>query len=192
MDAKFWLSWWEWLKCESVQCQQEHTLALPCWWGMQWCLCERATCWPSVLMLINKVEILIKLIQKQKHMSFYQPLEYAIILSLSRILPIDYFNGIFELWPARSWFHRSVNLHYCISNNSLAWPGWDDSSPQPASITVRKKDLESSQTRSNPCTPHIHTWRETHLANHAQFHMQTKLYAQHRKIILLDEFTHAV
>lgn len=81
-----------------------------------------------------------------------------IILSLSRLLPINSFNGSFELWPAQSWFHRSVNLHYCISNNSLAWLGWDDSSPQPASITVRKKDLEPSQTR--PQHP-SHTWRDT-------------------------------
>lgn len=58
MDASCWLSWWEWLKCESVQCQQNHTLAFPCWWGIRH-LCERAACWPSPLMLINKAEIQI-------------------------------------------------------------------------------------------------------------------------------------
>lgn len=121
---------------------------------------ERPTCWPSLWTLINKVKILIKL--KQKISPSINPwygwlwkFFCFIIPSLSRLLPINSFNGSFELWPAQSWFHRSVNLHYCISNNSLAWLGWDDSSPQPASITVRKKDLEPSQTRSDPSTPHI-------------------------------------
>lgn len=175
MDARCWLSWWERLKCESVQCQQEtHT---------------------SFSMLIRNAVVhtqcmqhadrhyecsSIKILIKTKTKKYAHPSALGmvgckrmcfIILSLSRLLPINSFNGSFELWPAQSWFHRSVNLHYCISNNSLAWLGWDDSSPQPASITVRKKDLEPSQTR--PQHP-SHTWRETHLASQAQFHMQTK------------------